>query len=240
MGKDAAGIALAILFVLSGGAVAQTPSPPGPGAATSIIQVSGRGSVHAEPDMATIRIGVVTEDANVQHALSANTAATAKVVSELQAASIDKKDLKTSNFSIYPQYRPERDSESRHQISVYRVSNTVTVTIRDIAKLGEILTRAVAAGSNQINGPSFSISDPEKYLNEARKKAVENAMAKAQAYAAAAGMRLGTILEMREPGLPAPAFAATLARSAAAAPVPIEAGEERLEAQIFLAIELKP
>jgi uncharacterized protein YggE len=142
--------------------------------------------VQAEPDTATIRIGVATEDANVQPAVSANTAATAKVMSELQASGIDKKDLKTSSFSVYPQYRAE--GEHRRQLAGYRVSNSVTVTVHDTSKVGDILSKAVAAGSNQINGPSFSVSAPEKYLNEARKEAVENAMEKARAYAAAAGM----------------------------------------------------
>ncbi len=237
MGKDAVAIALAILFILQGRAAAQAQERSSPDARTAAIEVAGRGSVQAEPDLATIRIGVTTENAKAQEAVSANTAATAKVIAELQSASIGKKDLKTANFSVYPQYRTE--GENKHQVLIYRVSNTVTVTVRDITKVGDILSKAVAAGSNQINGPSFSVSDPEKYLNEARKNAVENAMAKARAYADAAGMKLGAVLEMSEPGVPAPAFARGLVRSAAAAPVPIEAGEERLEAQIFLVIELK-
>ncbi len=236
MGKDAALIAFAILFALQGHAAAQTQAMSASDAKTATVQVAGRGSVQAEPDVATIRIGVTTESAKAEDAVSANSAATAKVISELQSASIDKKDLKTSNFSVYPQYRTE--GENKHQVLTYRVSNSVTVTIRDITRVGDLLAKAVAAGSNQINGPSFSVSNPEKYLNEARKKAVENAMAKASVYASAAGMKLGAVLEMSEPGVPAPVYTAGLARSAAA-PVPIEAGEERLEAQIFLVIELK-
>jgi len=236
MGKDAVAIAFAILFAFKGQAAAQTQAISAPEARTATIQVAGRGSVQAEPDVATIRIGVTTENAKVQEAVSANTAATEKVISELQPAGIEKKDLRTSNFSVYPQYRTE--GENKHQVLTYRVSNTVTVTIRDITKVGEILAKTVAAGSNQINGPSFSVSNPEKYLNEARKKAVENAMAKASVYASAAGMKLGAVLEMSEPGVPAPVFAAGMARSAGA-PIPIEAGEERLEAQVFLVIELK-
>ena len=238
MGKDAVAMAVVILFILSGAAAAGTPGAQAFDANTSTIRVAGKGSVQAEPDIATIRIGVTTERPSAQEAVSANTAATAKVVSELQAASIEKKDLKTSNFSVYPQYRTE--GENKHQVLSYRVSNTVVVTIRDTAKVGDILTKAVAAGSNQINGPSFAVSEPEKYLNEARKKAVENAMEKARAYAAAAGKKLGEVLEMSEPGVPAPSFGSISTRSiAAAAPVPIETGEERLEAQIFLVIELK-
>jgi uncharacterized protein len=101
----------------------------------------------------------------------------------------------------------------------------------------------VAAGSNQISGPSFSISDPEKYVSEARKKAVENAMAKASAYASAAGLKLGAVVEMIEPGSSAPGYAPHATggvRAVAVAPVPVEAGEESLQAQIVMVIELKP
>lgn len=237
MGKDAVAMAMAILFVLSGSASAETPGGPTFDAQTSTIRVAGKGSVQAEPDTATIRIGVSTEKPSAQEAVQANTAATAKVLSEIEAAAVEKKDLKTSNFSVYAQYRTE--GENKHQVVSYRVSNTVVVTIRDTAKIGDILTRAVAAGSNQINGPSFSVSEPEKYLSEARKKAVENALEKARSYAAAAGMKLGEVLEISEPGVPAPVFSSgALARSAAAA-VPIESGEERLEAYVYLVIGLK-
>ena len=122
----------------------------------------------------------------------------------------------------------------------YRASNTVTVTVRDLDKVGDILTRAVAAGSNQISGPNFSVSDPEKYLAEARKKAVENAIAKASVYANAAGLKLGSILSMVEEGATVPVYAPRSATfSAAGAPVPIEAGEESLQARILLIVELK-
>ncbi|MGO9460829.1 MAG: SIMPL domain-containing protein [Rhodomicrobium sp.] len=239
MRKDAFASAVAILLILSGGAAAEMRDAGTPDTKTPTIQVIGTGSVHAEPDTATIRIGVTTEDLSAQAAVSRNTAATAKVIAGLDAASIAKKDIKTSNFSVYPQYRTENDT--KRQVLTYRVSNTVIVTIHDIAKVGDILTEVVAAGSNQINGPTFSVSNPDKFLTEARKKAVEDALAKAGAYASAAGLKLGRVIEMTEAGGSAPSYALRaheFTRSAAAA-VPIEAGQESLEAHIVLVIELK-
>ena len=198
MRKDAFASAVAILLILSGGAAAEMRDAGTPDTKTPTIQVIGTGSVHAEPDTATIRIGVTTEDLSAQAAVSRNTAATAKVIAGLDAASIAKKDIKTSNFSVYPQYRTENDT--KRQVLTYRVSNTVIVTIHDIAKVGDILTEVVAAGSNQINGPTFSVSNPDKFLTEARKKAVEDALAKAGAYASAAGLKLGRVIEMTEAG----------------------------------------
>ena len=236
MRKDVLAKALAFLFILSNAAYAQMQNQSTPKIPT--IQVTGMGSIQAKPDTASISIGVGAEDGNAQNAVSRNNAATAKVIAELQGAAIEKKDLKTSNFSVYPQYRTE--GADKHQVVTYRASNTVTVTVRDLDKVGDILTRAVAAGSNQISGPNFSVSDPETHLAEARKKAVENAIAKANVYANAAGLKLGSILSMVEDGAAAPVYAPRSAAFAAAgAPVPVEAGEESLQARILLIIELK-
>ncbi len=239
MRKDVLAKALAFLLILSSDAYAQMQNQPTSEPKIPTIQVTGMGSVQAKPDTASISIGVGTEDGNAQNAVSRNNAATAKVISELEAAAIEKKDLKTSNFSVYPQYRSE--GTDKHQVVTYRASNTVTVTVHNLDKVGDILTKAVAAGSNQISGPNFSVSDPEKYLAEARKKAVENAIAKASVYANAAGLKLGSILSMVEEGAAAPVYAPRSATfsAAAGAPVPVEAGEESIQAHILLIVELK-
>ncbi len=240
MRKDVLAKALAFLFILSSEAHSQMQNQSTSGSKGPTIQVAGMGSVQAKPDTASISIGVSTEDGNAQNAVTRNSAATAKVISELETAAVEKKDLRTSNFSVYPQYRTE--GADKHPVVTYRASNTVTVTVRDLVKVGDILTKAVAAGSNQISGPNFSISDPEKYLSEARKKAVENAIAKATIYASAAGLKLGSILSMIEEGASVPTYAprsAPFAAAAAAAPVPVESGEESLQARILLVVELK-
>jgi uncharacterized protein YggE len=238
MRKDVLAKALAFLLILSSEAHSQMQNQPTPDPKIPTIQVTGTGSVQAKPDTASISIGVSTEDGNAQTAVSRNNAATAKVISELEAAAIEKKDLKTSNFSVYPQYRTE--GSDKHPIVTYRASNTVTVTVHNLDKVGDILTKAVAAGSNQISGPNFSVSDAENYLAEARKKAVENAIAKASVYANAAGLKLGSILSMVEEGAATPVYAPRSASfSAAAAPVPVEAGEESIQARILLVAELK-
>ncbi len=239
MGKDLVAGALAFLVLLCGEARAQMHNTTPQDLKIPSIQVTGQGTVQAQPDIAVINIGVTTEDGNAQSAVSRNTAATAKVIAELEAASIERKDLRTSNFSVYPQIRTE--GETKRQVTVYRVSNTVTVTIRDLAKIGDILTKAVSAGSNQINGPSFSVSSPEKYLNEARKRAVDDAMSKAAAYANAAGLKLGSVLAMVEEGGASQIYATRSAGALmkSAVPVPVEAGEESLQAQITVVVELK-
>jgi uncharacterized protein len=241
MRKDALAGAVAFLAMLSSTGYAQMTEQSGTAPKTPTIQVTGTGSVRAKPDLATIGVGVATEDVNAQNAVARNSAATVKVISELEAAGVEKKDLQTANFSVYPNYR--NDSSGRPQSVTFRASNTINVTIRDLGKAGEILNRVVAAGSNQINGPMFSVSEPEKYLNEARKKAVENAMEKAAAYAGAAGLKLGAVLSIAEGSAPAQVYnhrGAVFAAASAAPPPPVEAGEETIGASVSLAIELKP
>ncbi len=240
MRKDAGAKLLAILLVFSGGAQAEgSPEMSKAEVKQPVIRVTGSATVEAKPDIARLVIGVTTEDANAQNAVAANTSAIAKVIAELEAAPIAKKDIQTSHFSVYPQHRVE--GADKRQVKTFQVSNSVIVTIRDLDKAGDILAKAAAAGSNQINGPHFSVSDPEKYLAEARKKAVENAMAKARTFAEAAGLKLGAVLEIVEESAAGQLYPA---RSYAAArtggPVPIEAGEESLRAEVLLVIELKP
>jgi len=209
-----------------------------PSQKTPAIQVSGTGSVQVKPDIAVIRIGVTTEDANAEAAVTRNNAATAKVLSEIAAAGIEKKDLQTSQFSLHPQTQttsyPRKDSST----VTFRASNTVSVTVRNLDRLGEVLGKSVAAGSNQISGPDFSVSEPETYLGEARKKAVENALAKAKTYAEAAGLKLGSVLSITEDGAGSPGPVFRTAGYVKAASVPVESGEETLSAQVQIAVEL--
>ncbi|MBT3070543.1 SIMPL domain-containing protein [Rhodomicrobium sp. Az07] len=210
-----------------------------PAQRTPMIEVSGTGSVQVKPDIAVIRIGVATEDANAEAAVAKNSAATAKVLSEVAAAGIEKKDLQTSQFSLYPQTAtasyPRKDGAG---ITTFRASNTVSVTVRNLDRLGEILGASVAAGSNRISGPDFAVSEPEKYLGDARRKAVEAALAKAKTYAEAAGMKLGAVLSIAEDGAGSPAPVFRGAAYAKAQSVPVEVGEETLSAQVRIAIEL--
>jgi uncharacterized protein YggE len=228
--------AFAVAFSTAASAEPQELSIPAQ--RTSTIEVSGSGSVQVKPDIAVIRIGVATEDANAESAVARNSASTAKVLSEIAAAGIEKTDLQTAQFSLYPQTQAASSSaKEKGGTTIFRASNTVSVTVRKLERLAEILGKAVAAGSNQISGPDFIVSAPEKHLGEARRKAVEQALAKANAYAEAAGLKLGTVLSITEEGgaSPVPVFRASYAKAQS---VPVESGEETLSAQVRIVIEL--
>src|SRR6185295_1120361 len=101
------------------------------------------------------------------------------------------KNIQTSNFSVSPQYS-NKPGQVQHIVG-YQTSNTVTVLVDKLDKVGPTLDALVAAGSNQIDGPTFLIADPKPLLAKAREQAVKDALAKAQAYASAAGVTLGPI-----------------------------------------------
>jgi uncharacterized protein YggE len=210
------------------------------------ITIEGHGEVRAAPDMAIMTSGVTTQGATAREALDANSAAMTDLLDTLKAAEIEARDIQTSGFSVTPNYvySEERDENGYTlppRIDGYQVSNTVTVTIRDLATLGDILDKAVAVGANTVNGISFSVADPTEILNEARKNAFADARAKAELYAELAGSSLDQLVSISETQNfnqppPYPMFDRAVAQSAAA--VPVEAGEMAFSVNVNIQWEL--
>ncbi|WP_417686301.1 SIMPL domain-containing protein [Roseibium sp.] len=229
-------VSLALPFAGAGALKASETSSPGS------ITMSGEGTASVAPDMAVVTTRVVTMAKTAPDALGQNTKAMTSVIDEIKAAGIEAKDIQTSGFSIYPRYDDRRENPSQTpEIVGYEVANGVTVQIRDLAKLGTILDTVVRSGANQVNGISFRVSNAEEKLQAARKGAVENAKAKAELYAAAAGVKLGRVLSISEAGISIPrpyAVRAEKMMMADSAPVPIETGEETLSANVTITWEL--
>ena len=203
-----------------------------------VISMTGRGVVKAPADLARISTGVVSEAPTAGAALQANTAAMTKVVAELKASGIEARDIQTSRFAVNPRYQRNRDGREPKIIG-YRVTNSVRITVRDLKALGGILDKVVSLGSNQIDGIAFDIDDPRKLQDEARRRAVKDAKAKAELYAEAADVDLGAILSISEGSVatPRPAMA-RMAMEAKAADVPIESGELSLEVRVSINWEI--
>ena len=206
-----------------------------------VISVSGLGEVKTRPDMAIVTSGVISEAASAQDALSKNNAAMAAVIAALKNAGVAEDDIQTSNFSVSPQYPPYQPNQTATpRISGYQVSNQVTASVKDLAKLGTTLDALVRAGSNQINGIMFDVKEPKKVLDEARKKAVADAKAKAELYAEAAGVSLGRVVQISESGgviEPQPMYRAKMVAADAAA-VPVAPGQQTLTASVSIVYEL--
>jgi len=179
---------LAFALVLSGcgPAVVGQAAP-----VTRTLNVNGLGSTYLTPDIAYIYIGVHSEGATASEVVAANKTQTNAVLDALKAAGVDEKDLRTTNFSIWPsqQYSPEGAVTG----TIYMVDNTVYVTVRDLDGLGDLLDSTIAAGANSINSIQFDVADKSVAVKEARAKAVEDAKTQAQELADAAGVKLGDI-----------------------------------------------
>jgi len=197
----------------------------------AVIVVTGEGSAEVAPDMALIDLGVVKDAKTAREALDANNKAMADMLAALKEAGIADRDLQTSGFMINPQYQYPQSSTGENPppiLTGFQVTNTVTLRVRDLSKLGEILDKAVTLGANQGNAIRFLNDKPDAAISAARKKAVENAMAKAKELTDAAGVGLGRVLEMSETSYraePMPMMRTAMAKDYAAGAVPIASGE---------------
>lgn len=204
------------------------------------VSVTGLGIVKAKPDTASISIGVVSEGETARAALDKNTAAMSRVSVELKGQNIKPVDIQTTSFSVRPKFQHFKDGKPPAIIG-YRVVNSVRITVRDLKKLGSVLDQAVSLGSNQINGIGFFVAESAALENQARVKALKNAQAKATLYATTAKAKLGKVLTISEQSIsprPQPRFARA-AFKAESASVPIEPGEQKIQARLHVVWELK-
>jgi uncharacterized protein YggE len=192
------------------------------------LSVSGSGKVTLTPDIAYITVGVHTEGKNAAEAVAENNNTTQAVTGVLLDAGVDDKDIKTTNFSIYPQQQYDDQGKPTGEI-IYIVDNSVFVTVRDLDTVGELLNDVVDAGANSIRGIQFDVEDKTDALAEAQEMAVANAQAQAENLAQAAGVELGPIKSINAFGgvIPGPKFEGLGggAMIAEAAAVPISPGE---------------
>lgn len=239
----AAGSALAALLIFLVGALVLGPVAARPVLSENpdstfqrTITVTGEGVVTAKPDSLQAEISVVTLEKNLQEALTENNRKMAAVVAALKELGIADKDIQTARFNVDPEQAPYNGPIIR-----YRVSNSVQVTIRDLARAGELLDRAIEAGANDIYGVWFSISDPEQPEKQARLQAVEDAMIKARELVETAGAKLGAVLTITTDSYSPRYYGLermTLPMATDVA-VPIEAGELQVKVTMQVVFEIE-
>lgn len=227
--KYSLAIAAVSATLLSASALAQTAPPPA-------VSVTGEATVSVAPDQAQIDGGVTSDARTAREASDANNAAMNKVMQALKGAGIEERDTQTSRLSLQPQYAPNRTGTS--PITGYRASNRVTIRLRDVTKVANVIDVLAGAGANDIGGINFTVSQPSKHLDEAREKAVADARRKAEIYAKAAGVMLGEPLSISEEGAPAPLFRGKMAAPMAAG-APVAQGEETLSVTVNVSWAIK-
>lgn len=161
------------------------------------LVVVGEGKVDITPNLATVDLGIVANNVRtVEEVQSQINKTNNAIVDEMKKIGIDKKDIKTSNYSISPNYNYTTGGNG--QISGYNGNATVTVKVHDTSKLPQVLTSSTKAGANQIIGTNYSIENPENYREEARSKAIANAKEQAQKIANSLGVHLGKAVNIVE------------------------------------------
>jgi uncharacterized protein YggE len=205
-----------------------------------VIVISGEGTISAPPDLASLRVGVSTQAATAAAALSENSERMAGLMALIAERGIEARDVQTTDFSVQPVYQHLQDGRPP-RLSGYQVRNIVHLRLRDLSVLGNILDALVGEGSNTLSGLSFGLADPETAQREAEAAAVADALERAEAMAAAAGLRLGPVLRIdasNGSARPRPMMEMA-ARAADSMDVPVAAGELSVSAQVRVTVELQ-
>ena len=159
----------------------------------TLLSVSATGESDVRPDEAVFQAGINSWARSAGAASEANTRDIEKVVDALKEAGIPEKDIQTRAVGISKvDWGPHKGE--------FQASNVVAVTVRDIDRAGAAVTASTEAGANILSGPDLRISDSEKAANTAYGEAFKAARARADAYAAAAGMKIARVLTIRDGG----------------------------------------
>ncbi len=198
------------------------------------VTVNGSGTVESVPDRAHFAFGVESLGATAGEALEQNSKAMRAVLAALRRAGVDLRDVRTQSVSLNPRYGDDGKS-----VTGYTAVNTVSVEVDSLERAGSLVDAAVAAGANQVQGPSLVREERDELYREALEAAVAEAKAKAQVLASAGGASVGQTLRIVEGGAvgpPMPVYERALAADAAS--TPIQPGTEKIEATVTVTFAL--
>lgn len=201
-------------------------------AATSrTVTVTGTGEAQAPPDQARINAGVQSVADSVIAASRDNEEKIRKIMDALAEEGIEESDIGTTDYSIWAQQNFDKGQTT---ITGYHVSNVVVVTIKDIAKVGDVLAAVTSAGANTVHGINFGVSDTAALETEARERAMADARRRAESLAGLAGVGLGEVLTLSTNA--GPSYGPMMMESAVmrdAAPTPtITPGQQSVTVQV--------
>lgn len=191
------------------------------------IRVTGQGEVSGTPDTLTVDLGVSLRGSTVEEASTRAADLASRLIDALKNGGVEEKDIQTHNYSIYPEYDYKADTQT---LLGYRVTNTVTVKIRNLDDAGTIIDAATSAGGDavQVSGVSFSIEDDDALLQNARERAWADAKAKAEQLASLSGVALGAPTSITETVSSQPPVYRAADLMETAGSTPIEAGSQKV------------
>jgi uncharacterized protein YggE len=206
----------------------------------AVVAVLGHGVVTVTPDTANITIGVDVTKPTLQQAQSEATTQMTAVVQAIKAAGVAENDIQTTYYNVSARHQYDNTTQ-RHEFLGYQITSRVSVTVRDLEKVGTLLEDVVAVGANSIYGISFGAADPSEAVSRARAAAVDDAMRRAEELARAAGVTLGRVLSISEGvehpiphwGIEELAVVANLSP-----PPPVESGSTEIAVDVQMTYEL--
>lgn len=218
------------------------------GDATQGLTVIAMGQARGQPDQASLQLGVTIERPTAADALSDSSAAVQAVLTRLDGLGISRSDVQTGTVSLVPIWEdpdqrtnasPPAQPNPEQSVTGYRATNVLTVRVSDIARVGEVLDGAVAAGANQVLGVQFGLADPDALRMDALRDAVQDARTKAQVIASPLGLQVGEVTDVQEVSGPVPGRT-DIAFAPAAASTPIEPGQLQVQAQVEVTFDVTP
>ena len=200
------------------------------------LTITAEGRVDRAPDVAELSGGVVTQAPTAAAALAANATRMTSVIAAIRRAGIADRDIQTTGLNLQPQYK--YGDNQPPVLTGYQVNNTVSLKVRKLTAAGTLVDALVAAGANQINGPTFRVDDAEGTLDAARRAAIATARSRAELYATATGMHVARIRSIAEGSTEAPAPRPMMMARAKADDTPVAPGEVSLGASVTVVFEL--
>ena len=229
-------LVLCAITAFSGIVTAQVTTPP----LENVIQATGSGTVTGTPDRVQISFSVETNNPDVKVAQTDNAALMTKAINALVTAGIPRDSMKTTGYSIYPVYPDNSGGLLNQKVQSYRVTNTLQVTLNDVARSGDVIDTAVSNGVNQVSSIQFMLSDAQAQAlrTSALRNAVVNARIDANAVAGAmavniTGAKNVEISQGYTPIVYDNSFASGVA-SKAAVPTPIQPGDITVTATVSI------
>lgn len=232
--------------------------------AATTISVNGDAHIFAAPDIAIMDFSVKSEAKTVADAIKDNTLKMNAITDAVKKLGVDAKDLQTTNYNISPRYEyvkvltpntlnlpaentqiPEYEyiPNGKQVLAGYDVTSTLTIKMRDLAKIGDIIQVATNAGANEAGSLQFTIENSDNLQEQARKQAIDKAKTQAQILANQLGVKLVRIVNFSENGQPiiyrntaaSMKYAAELA-----APAPtIETGQNEITSSVTITYEIQ-
>ncbi len=211
-------------------------------ATTNTVSFSGEGKVVAKPDVAKVSLSIVTDALTSKTAQDDNSKKSKAITDYLKKQNIDDKDIKTTGYNIYPQYKyPQYGGQPT--ITGYQVNQSIEIKIRNLDNVSNILDGVVTAGANQVNQLSFEIDSPDALKAEARAKAITDAKKKAGELQSQVGISLGKIVNFSENtgGYPVPIYydAKGLGMGGGGSGPSVPTGENEITVDVTLTYQIK-